>query len=31
MTHDLRLERLFDASPTEVFDAFTDPSAHEEW
>jgi uncharacterized protein YndB with AHSA1/START domain len=25
------LERLFDASPEEVFDAFTDPDAHEEW
>jgi glutathione S-transferase len=31
MSHELRLERLFDASPEEVFDAFTDPAAHEEW
>jgi uncharacterized protein YndB with AHSA1/START domain len=31
MSHELRLERLFDASPEEVFDAFTDPSAQEEW
>ena len=31
MTHDLRLERLFDAAPDEVFDAFTDPKAQEEW
>lgn len=26
-THDLRLERLFDASPEAVFDAFVDPAA----
>jgi uncharacterized protein YndB with AHSA1/START domain len=31
MSHELRVERLFDASPEEVFDAFTDPAAHEEW
>ncbi len=29
MTHELRLERLFDASPDEVFDAFTDPQTQE--
>jgi uncharacterized protein YndB with AHSA1/START domain len=28
--HVLRLERLFDATPEEVFDAFVDPSAQEE-
>ena len=31
MTYDLTLERLIDASPEEVFDAFTDPAAHREW
>ena len=31
MSHDLRLERLFDATPEEVFDAFTDPAAQKEW
>ncbi|MGH2759411.1 MAG: SRPBCC family protein [Actinomycetota bacterium] len=31
MSHDLRLERLFDASAEEVFDAFTDPDAQKEW
>jgi uncharacterized protein YndB with AHSA1/START domain len=30
MTHDLRLERVFDASPEDVFDAFTDPDAQRE-
>ena len=27
MRHDLKLERLFDAAPEVVFDAFTDPAA----
>lgn len=31
MSFDLKLERLFDAPPEEVFDAFTDPRAHREW
>ena len=31
MTYDLQLERLVDATPEEVFDAFTDPEAHREW
>ncbi|MGQ0831840.1 MAG: SRPBCC family protein [Microthrixaceae bacterium] len=31
MTYDLKLERLIDASPEEVFDAFTDPAAQREW
>ena len=31
MSHDLRLERMFDATPEEVFDAFTDPEAQKEW
>lgn len=31
MSYDLRLERLIDASPEEVFDAFTDPKAQQEW
>ena len=31
MTYALHLERLFDASPDEVFDAFTDPEAQREW
>lgn len=31
MTYDLRLERLIDAPPEEVFDAFTDPDAHRQW
>lgn len=30
MSHDLRLERLFDAAPQVVFDAFTDPDAQRE-
>ncbi|HKE97466.1 MAG TPA: SRPBCC domain-containing protein [Actinomycetes bacterium] len=30
MSHDLRLERLYDAAPEVVFDAFTDPDAHKE-
>ena len=30
MTHDLELERLFDAAPEVVFDAFTDPEAQKE-
>jgi uncharacterized protein YndB with AHSA1/START domain len=31
MSHDLRIERLIDATPEEVFDAFTDPKAQQEW
>ncbi len=31
MSHDLKLERLFDAHPDDVFDAFTDPEAQKEW
>lgn len=31
MSHDLRLERWFDASPEDVFDAYTDPVAQREW
>jgi uncharacterized protein YndB with AHSA1/START domain len=30
MTHDLRLERVVNAAPDVVFDAFTDPSAQKE-
>lgn len=30
MSHDLRLERTFDAAPEVVFDAFTDPHAQKE-
>ena len=30
MSHDLRLERLFDAAPEAVFEAFTDPDAQKE-
>jgi uncharacterized protein YndB with AHSA1/START domain len=30
MSHELRLERLFDASPEVVFDAFVDPKAQEQ-
>ena len=30
MSHDLRLERLYDAAPEVVFDAFTDPDAQKE-
>lgn len=30
MSHDLRLERVFDAPPEVVFDAFTDPGAQKE-
>jgi uncharacterized protein YndB with AHSA1/START domain len=31
MTYDLTIERLIDASPADVFDAFTDPVAHDTW
>jgi uncharacterized protein YndB with AHSA1/START domain len=31
MSHDLRLERLLDATPDEVFDAFLDPRAQVQW
>jgi uncharacterized protein YndB with AHSA1/START domain len=30
VTHDLRLERVYDAAPEVVFDAFTDPAAQAE-
>lgn len=30
MSHELRLERLYDASPGVVFDAFVDPAAQQE-
>ena len=30
MSHDLRLERVYDADPEIVFDAFTDPDAQKE-
>jgi uncharacterized protein YndB with AHSA1/START domain len=30
VSHDLRLERVFDAAPEVVFDAFTDPDAQKE-
>ena len=30
MSHDLRLERTYDAAPEVVFDAFTDPEAQQE-
>jgi uncharacterized protein YndB with AHSA1/START domain len=30
VSHDLRLERVFDARPEVVFDAFTDPAAQHE-
>ena len=30
MTHDLRVERVYDAAPELVFDAFTDPGAQQE-
>jgi uncharacterized protein YndB with AHSA1/START domain len=31
MNHDLRIERVIDAAPEEVFDAFTDADAITEW
>lgn len=31
MTHDMKLERVIDASPAEVFDAFTDPETLRRW
>jgi len=31
MSHDLRIERLIDGTPDEVFDAFVDPDAMHEW
>jgi uncharacterized protein YndB with AHSA1/START domain len=30
LSHDLRLERVYDAAPEVVFDAFTDPDAQQE-
>jgi uncharacterized protein YndB with AHSA1/START domain len=31
MTYELKVERLIDASPEEVFDAYTDPEAQKIW
>ncbi len=31
MSYELRVERLIDASPEEVFDAYTDPEAQQTW
>lgn len=31
MGHDLAVERWGDAAPEEVFDAFTDPAAQQQW
>jgi len=31
MSHDLRIERVIDASPQQVFAAFTDPDAMTQW
>ena len=31
MSHELRVERLFDATPEEVFDAYVDPEAQRGW
>lgn len=31
MSHDLSVERWFDAAPVDVFDAYTDPVAQREW
>jgi len=31
MTYDFTIERMFDASPAEVFDAMLDPDAQREW
>jgi uncharacterized protein YndB with AHSA1/START domain len=31
MTYDLKVERLIDASPAQVFDAYTDPKAQRVW
>jgi uncharacterized protein YndB with AHSA1/START domain len=31
VSHDLRVERWFDAAPEEVFDAYTDPVAQKVW
>ena len=31
MSHDLKVERWFDAAPEEVFDAYTDPVAQKVW
>jgi uncharacterized protein YndB with AHSA1/START domain len=31
VSHDLRVERWFDATPEDVFDAYTDPDAQKEW
>jgi uncharacterized protein YndB with AHSA1/START domain len=31
VSHNLRVERWFDATPEEVFDTYTDPAAQREW
>ena len=31
MIYDLKVQRVFDATPEDVFDAFTDPDAQKEW
>ena len=31
MSYELRVERLIDATPEEVFDAYTDPEAMRVW
>jgi uncharacterized protein YndB with AHSA1/START domain len=31
MIYDLKVQRVFDATPEDVFDAFTDPDAQTEW
>jgi uncharacterized protein YndB with AHSA1/START domain len=31
VSHELRVERVFDATPEDVFDAFLDPDAQKEW
>ena len=31
MSYELRVERLIDATPEEVFDAYTDPEAMKVW
>jgi uncharacterized protein YndB with AHSA1/START domain len=31
MIYDLKVQRVFDCAPEDVFDAFTDPGAQKEW
>ena len=31
MIYDLKVQRVFDATPEDVFDALTDPDAQKEW